>query len=185
MDEFTIVMETPPTIECVVETITAVQVVSEGETGPAGPTGATGPAGEKGDTGDPGPTGPTGPKGDPGEDGATGATGPTGPAGPVTLTATAVIESPESREYCLMPYSTLAVTINSILGLRVEAGSCTLAIQVNGVSVPGMSALAVTTTPLNVNASTATAVAVGDEITAVVSGVAGGTTDLKFAMGIT
>lgn len=103
----------------------------------------------------------------------------------MTLTGSAVIDVPQAKTYCLMPYSTLAVTINSIQGVRVASGSCTLAIQVNGVSVPGLSAVAVTTTPQNLNASTPTAVAVGGEVTAVVTSVAGGTTNLQFAMGIT
>lgn len=173
---------------------------STGAQGPAGPTGAQGPQGIKGDQGDTGPVGPQGPagptgpqgtqgvKGDTGDTGATGdqgPAGPTGPQGPVTLLASAVIETPAAKTYCLMPWSTIAVTIHSISGLKVAAGSCTLAIQVDGVAVPGLSAIAVTTTPQSINASTPTNVPIGGEITAVVSSVAGGTTDLKFAMGIT
>lgn len=57
LGDFTITMETPPVIECVVETITQVQVVAVGEPGPAGPPGADGQAGEPGQQGEQGPPG--------------------------------------------------------------------------------------------------------------------------------
>lgn len=53
-------------------------------------------------------------------------------------------------------------TINSIKGVAVDSGTCTLAIKINGVAVTGLSAIAVTTTPQNVTATGANIVADGD-----------------------
>lgn len=77
--------------------------------------------------------------------------------------------------------ASFAFTIDQIRGLKTASGTLTLAVQVNGVSVTGLSALAVTSTPQDVTASAANAVAVGDRITLVISATSGAN-DLEYTL---
>ncbi len=68
MSAQTLILQSAPSINVVIDRGIA------GPTGPIGPLGPTGPAN--------GPTGPTGPTGSNGANGATGPSGPSGPTGP-------------------------------------------------------------------------------------------------------
>ena len=70
-------------------------------------------------------------------------------------TDTTIIKIPAARGY----------TINSLKGVAVDSGTCTLAIKINGVAVTGLGSIAVTTTPQNINATAANIVADGDLLT--------------------
>ncbi len=78
------------------------------------------------------------------------------------------IEVPTAKTYYIIYASELAFTINRLTYLTI-AGTCTLAIKINGVNVTGLSALSVTTSPATTNATAANSVAIGDIITAVVT----------------
>jgi hypothetical protein len=66
-----------------------------------------------------------------------------------------------------------ATTVVRLRGLRTAAGTVTLALQINGVSITGVSAVAVTTTPQTVTASGSNAMAVGDRLTQVLTSASG------------
>lgn len=73
--------------------------------------------------------------------------------------------------YVINTYATYSYTINGIYGLKHTSGTSTLAVKINGTSVTGLSALSVTSTPQNATASGANTVAVGDQVTYVLSSV--------------
>lgn len=75
-------------------------------------------------------------------------------------------------------------TINSILGAGTSAGSITLAVKINGTNVTGLSAVSITSTPADTNASAANTVAVGDIVTWVFTSNSSAA-DLRFNMKIT
>ena len=74
-----------------------------------------------------------------------------------------------------------AVTLTQLRGLKTNTGTLTLAIKINAVDVTGWSAIAVTSTPQDVTATAANAVAVGDRITLHVSASVA-PTNLEFTM---
>lgn len=71
--------------------------------------------------------------------------------------------------YIMHTYAVFAFTINSINGLKHTSGTSTLAVKINGTDVTGLSALSVSSTPQNATATAANSVAIGDQITFVVS----------------
>ncbi|MFK4292067.1 BclA C-terminal domain-containing protein, partial [Bacillus mycoides] len=125
-----------------------------GPTGPTGDTGATGPTGPTGDTGATGPTGPTG---------ATGPTGPTGPSGlglpaglyafnSATISVALGVNEPvpfntvgsqfgtaisqlDADTFIISETGFYKITVIAYTALVSVLGS--LAIQVNGVNIPG------------------------------------------------
>ena len=85
--------------------------------------------------------------------------------------------------YTLVLDAKMAATINEI-SLETTAGTCTVAIQINGTNVTGMSAIAVTTTKGTSAATGANTIATSNKVTLVVSS-ASGATNLKFSMKMT
>ena len=81
----------------------------------------------------------------------------------------------------LVPYAIYPFTIDQLFGLKTGGGSITMDIQINGVSIPGLSGLNITTTLQNPLAANLNAVGVGDEVAAVLSNNASAT-NLVFAM---
>lgn len=82
---------------------------------------------------------------------------------PVYLSAGANMTLPlDSKAY-------FGYTIDAIRGLDTSAGSITVAIQINGTPVTGLSALSATTTAQDATATAANTVAAGDRLTAVFS----------------
>ena len=71
--------------------------------------------------------------------------------------------------YIMHTYAVFPFTINSINGLKHTSGTSTLAVKINGTDVTGLSALSVSSTPQNATATAANSVAIGDQITFVVS----------------
>ncbi len=80
--------------------------------------------------------------------------------------------------------ATVATTINEIRGLRTTSGTCTISIQIDGVNVTGLSGLSVTSAEQNPTASGANTVAVGADVTLVISSVSSAV-GLRFTMGAT
>jgi len=66
-------------------------------------------------------------------------------------------------------YFPFAGTINSVQNIYTSAGTVTVAIKINGTNVTGLSAISVTSSSQDVNATAANTVAVGDEVTIVMS----------------
>lgn len=60
-------------------------------------------------------------------------------------------------------------TINSVRGIATSAGTITAAVQIGGVNVTGLSAVSVTSTPQDVNATAANVVSTGNKVTLVLS----------------
>lgn len=82
------------------------------------------------------------------------------------------------------PEALFAYTINSVQGAATSSGSITLAVKINGVDVTGLSAVSITSTPADTNATAANTVAVGDVVTWVFTSNSAAT-DLRFNMKIT
>ena len=76
---------------------------------------------------------------------------------------------PANGTIVAIPYAIYPFTVDQILGLSVSSGSITLDVQINGVSIPGLSGLAVTTTPQSPLATSLNAVSIGDRVTFVLS----------------
>lgn len=85
---------------------------------------------------------------------------------------TSFIEGPEDKTYVLDEKAAFAYTIDS-LSAKLGAGTANLAIQINGVSVTGLSALAASTSQASASATAARSVAPGDRVTLVVSSTSG------------
>jgi hypothetical protein len=81
---------------------------------------------------------------------------------------TGFIETPLSKTYTLDQSASYAYTINTI-ALATSAGTATVAVQINGSNVTGMSAISVSSTPTTATASAANSVAPGDKVTMVVT----------------
>ncbi len=69
----------------------------------------------------------------------------------------------------LVAKSAFAGTINTLLAAQTTSGTITAAIKINGTNVTGLSAVAVTSTPADTNATAANTFAIGDIITLVTS----------------
>lgn len=72
-------------------------------------------------------------------------------------------------------------TINQIRGLVTSSGTCTVAIQINGTNVTGLSALSVSSVAQDVSASAANTVAVGGRVTLVITANSSGA-NLEFTL---
>lgn len=81
-----------------------------------------------------------------------------------TTAGSVYVGNPTNTTVIKIP-AAVGYTINSIKGVAVDVGSCTLAVKINGVAVGGLEAVAVTTTPQNVTATGANIVADGDLLT--------------------
>ena len=79
------------------------------------------------------------------------------------------IETVANKTYVLILKAPTAQTINS-LTTDCASGSCTAAVQIDGVNVTGLSALAVNTTETETNATAANTVAVGTTVAIVITG---------------
>jgi hypothetical protein len=97
----------------------------------------------------------------------------------VTIPFGGFIESPKDKTYPLFQ-PTESYVIQS-LRIKTVSGTCTAAIQIGGVSVTGLSAVAVTSTPQLVNATALNTVAIGDRATMVISANSSAV-DLEFTM---
>lgn len=75
-------------------------------------------------------------------------------------------------------------TITQIRGLDLSAGTITVAIQINGTPVTGLSALSATTTAQDATATAANVVAAGDRVTVVFSSNASAT-GIEFTLAAT
>lgn len=90
-------------------------------------------------------------------------------------------EEPAAHTVVLVQYAEFACTIDRITVLT-SAGTLTLAVQIDGVDVTAMDAIAVTSVEQTVTATGANDVAVGATVTAVISAPAGGAADLAFTI---
>jgi hypothetical protein len=144
--------------------------------GPTGPQGATGPQGTPGQTG---PTGAPGPQGDPGQMGPTGASRDSARMQMQWVSGVIVTNDTFYLGYDV-PYDG---TINS-LSYFTGTGSFTVSIEIDGVSVIGLTDITVD----NSVASTATANSTflaGQSITAVITNVAGSPTNALLSLNAT
>ena len=64
----------------------------------------------------------------------------------------------------LVGYATEAGQITSVRGIKTTSGTITVAIDINGTPVTGLSSIAVTTSAQNVNATASNSYVVGDRI---------------------
>jgi hypothetical protein len=90
-------------------------------------------------------------------------------------------QTPAAGTLVLTAKAAYAFTISQIRGLKTSAGTLTLAVQINGTNVTGLSALSVTSTTQDVTATAANSVAVGDRVTVVLSGLSSAA-DLEFTL---
>lgn len=89
--------------------------------------------------------------------------------------------SPVNGTYTLDLTATEGFTINTLY-TQLSSGTLTLAVQINGTNVTGLSAVAVTTTLTTSTATAANTVAIGQKVTLVVSSASSpGTLDFKIA----
>jgi hypothetical protein len=107
----------------------------------------------------------------------------TGTGGALVSFGSAYIASPSNKTIPLFT-ATRPFTINQIRGLDLGAGTLTMAIQINGVNVTGLSSLNVTTTAQSPTATGNNTGVAGDRVTAVITS-ATSATDLEFTMGVT
>lgn len=98
-----------------------------------------------------------------------------------TQQSSVFIETGADKTITLLPYALYAATINKIWDIKTTSGTITVAIQINGTPVTGLSAISVTSTPQNVTATAANTIAVGDEVTMVLSSNSSAT-KLQFTM---
>ncbi|MBF0261104.1 MAG: collagen-like protein [Magnetococcales bacterium] len=89
----------------------------------------------------------------------------TGMAAPMEMFMT----TPADGTYHLSASARFAGTIGYLRQIATSAGTCTAAIKINGTSVTGLSAVAVTSTPQDVQATAANTFAVGDVLTLAIS----------------
>lgn len=79
--------------------------------------------------------------------------------------------TPANGTIVLTAKAAYAFTINQVRGVKTSAGSATLAVKINGTDVTGLASISATTSAQDVTATAANAVAAGDRITLVLSGV--------------
>lgn len=169
---------------------TGVPGSAGGATGATGVTGATGPSGgATGSTGVVGATGATGPSGGPtGATGASGATGATGPSAPnfvrmqLQWTSGATVQDDTTYFVFDPPYDGLINSLTYFTG----SDSFTVAVQIAGTPVTGLSAVTVnSSTPATTNASGANAFTAGQPVACVVTGTTGTPTDVLLSLSVT
>ena len=101
-----------------------------------------------------------------------------------TVSGNLFVSAPTDGTLVLTSSARFGYTIASLHNLKTSSGTLTLSIQINGVNVGGLSSLAVTSTPQSPTATSANVVAVGDRVTAVVTGSAT-PADLEFSANLT
>ncbi len=79
------------------------------------------------------------------------------------------IRTPTDSTYTLIQSIPYGETINDIR-IALTSGTCTVAIQINGVDVTGLNAIAVSSTPQTVSASALNTMVPTDQLTLVISG---------------
>lgn len=82
----------------------------------------------------------------------------------------------------LMSDARYAFDISGLFGLKTASGAVTAEVQINGVAVTGLSALAVTSTAQDVSATALNEVVAGDRVTLVLSSNSSGL-GLEFTIG--
>jgi len=100
------------------------------------------------------------------------------------MTCSIPLANPANQTIYADAKAAFGYTINSVGGAGTSSGTITLAVQINGVSVTGLSAVAITSTPGDSNASAANVVATGDIVTWVFSANSAAN-DLRFTMRLT
>ncbi len=111
------------------------------------------------------------------------------------LTGKAATSQPASRQFTFVGAASngtiaidskawFAYTINGVRGLDLSAGTITVAIQINGTPVTGLSALSATTTAQDATATAANTVAIGDRVTVVLTSNASAA-DIEFTLSAT
>lgn len=86
-----------------------------------------------------------------------------------------------NQTYLLVAKTAFAGTINTLLAAQTTSGTITVAIKINGTNVTGLSAVSVTSTPADTNATAANTFSVGDIITLVTSSAS---SDLGFGFNL-
>jgi hypothetical protein len=146
-----------------------------------------------------GPPGPAGPQGPQGEQGPPGTAGATGPAGPQGVPGTPAIS--RNTERLQAQWVTGAVVANDTIWLVYDSpyagtltaltyftgnGSFSVAIQINGTNVTGLSAISVSSaTPATATATAANVFTAGQRITAVITSATGSPTDALLSLAVT
>ena len=154
---------------------------AKGDTGTAGAQGAQGVPGVAGTQGAPGPQGipgTAGAQGPQGAPGVAGATGPAGPAGPVSVLTQQVVNWDSNTPVVAGTSVVLLAsqwTTAQVLSCSYvcTGGTFTAEIMVNGVAVPGLSALGVSSTATTTPASATTLLPTGGTLSIVISSVTG------------
>ena len=158
-----------------------------GTQGPPGIPGPPGPQGAQGPTGNTGAPGPTGPTGATGPQGATGAQGIPGTSrNTARLQAQWVTGAIVANDTVWLAYDVpYAGTINGLTYFTGN-GSFTVAIQIVGVNVTGLEAVAVSSaTPATISATGANTFTAGQRITAVITAATGSPTDALLSLAVT
>jgi Protein of unknown function (DUF2793) len=91
-----------------------------------------------------------------------------------------MVEIAIDKTYTIVPSAKFAFTINNIT-ISSVSGTCSVAVQINGVSVTGLSAISVSSTPQTLSASGANSVAIGNAVTMLVSSTSPAT-DVTFSI---
>ncbi len=86
-----------------------------------------------------------------------------------------------NQTFLLVAKAAFAGTINTLLAAQTTSGTITVAIKINGTNVTGLSAVSVTSTPADTNATAANTFAIGDIITLVTSSAS---SDLGFGFNL-
>lgn len=93
-----------------------------------------------------------------------------------------MMESPSNKTYTLDQHASFAYTITN-LDIKTVSGTCTVAININGTPVTGLSSLSVSSVEQNATATAANTVAAGAIVTLAVSS-ASSPADMSFTLGI-
>jgi len=102
-------------------------------------------------------------------------------SGSVKIAGNLEIKTGVNDTIYLVPYAIYAATINSLKGLQTDSGTITVTININGTPVTGLSAIAVTSTPQDVNATALNTIAIGDVVTLVTTSNSSAV-NLRFSM---
>jgi hypothetical protein len=94
------------------------------------------------------------------------------------------IQGATNKTYPIISKKIYAGTVNGIYGLKTSSGTCTVAIQINGTNVTGLSSINVTSVAQDVAASALNAMVAGDRLTIVITS-ASAPVDLEGTLKIT
>jgi hypothetical protein len=86
-----------------------------------------------------------------------------------------VLEGPTNDTYYLVSKKTFAETINSLKGLKVTSGTCTIQININSTPITwtgSVTTISVTSTPQDIDAISANSISIGDEVSIIVTSAA-------------